>query len=346
MCYPKPGPRCSAHATKKLVQAMVAVKTYRRDLTDSSDYDKYQEVKNLVRKAEEEYDATPAGQRYLKRRIKSDAYSPGLSYKDRLKLGQARREAALKALGREDEGDVKTGHRGSAEEREQLKAFFNSENFFSKEEGQHEVWENNDERIKGMLIACSIWNSKLTPDEQEAFGWYTSDGAGTINSYLNGVELSYDAKYSKKEKDQAIARMDNALAKYKAVKPAIVYRGIDTEAFGLEGRYRDEDGGVKLAQDLEAKYPIGSTFESKGYMSTSFDPSRAARFGDVVMEIKTKHSAPVSNFSSWDIAEREGVMPREHKLKVVGIIKRVYGEEKTYGTGRKEYTVIQLEDAN
>lgn len=325
---------------------MVAVKTYRRDLTDSADYDKYQAVKELVRKAEDEYDATPAGQRYLKRRIKSDAYSPGLSYKDRLKLGQARREAALKALGREDEGDVKTGHRGTTEEREHLKAFFNSETSFSKEDGQHDEWENNDERIKGMLIACSIWNSKLTPDEQEAFGWYTSDGAGTLNSYLNGVELSYDAKYSKKEKDQAIARMDSALAKYKAVKPTIVYRGIDTEALGLEGRYRDDDGGAKLAQALEAKHPIGSTFESKGYMSTSFDPSRAKRFGDVLMEIKTKHSAPVSNFSAWDIAEREGVMPREHKLKVVGIVKRVYGEEKTYGTGRKEYTVIQLEDAS
>lgn len=59
MCYPKPGPRCSAHAKTSLDKAAAA---YQANPDDFAAYEAYQ-------KAQNEYDLTPAGLRTIENQI-------------------------------------------------------------------------------------------------------------------------------------------------------------------------------------------------------------------------------------------------------------------------------------
>lgn len=109
MCYPKPGPRCSAHAEVALSRA----------------YHRYEEVEYSPRvsaaeklalreawtKAELEYDMTPRGQEELQKAINRKMGNPQ-KYIDRLERGKALRALALQQIKEQDKGDqgVHTAH--------------------------------------------------------------------------------------------------------------------------------------------------------------------------------------------------------------------------------------------
>lgn len=100
MCYPKPGPRCSAHAEATLVKKRAAY------LADPN-FDNYA----AMRDAEKEYEITPAGQRFLQDKI--DAETDLESKYDltvRLRYAQEARQEALKAIQAKDSGDVDEDH--------------------------------------------------------------------------------------------------------------------------------------------------------------------------------------------------------------------------------------------
>lgn len=61
MCYPKPGPRCSVHSLKKLRNAQ-----FRLNNADPTEIDKYDDARQKVKEAQEEYFSSPAGIKKLK----------------------------------------------------------------------------------------------------------------------------------------------------------------------------------------------------------------------------------------------------------------------------------------
>lgn len=91
MCYPKPGPRCSAHAKASLKRA---IKTFNKDQTDEN-YAAYQDAKA-------DFYATPAGFAELEKEYKKTKDPKVLEY---LQDRQAHRDRALRAIGvKEEEG--------------------------------------------------------------------------------------------------------------------------------------------------------------------------------------------------------------------------------------------------
>lgn len=103
MCYKKPGPRCSGHARKALRKAQVA---YQKD----TNYDNYV----AMRKAQEEYDLTPAGQKDIAAQMEAEAnFEKRYMLQQRLEHAVKAREEALRAINEADQGDVdQEGHEG------------------------------------------------------------------------------------------------------------------------------------------------------------------------------------------------------------------------------------------
>ena len=66
MCYPKPGPRCSTHALKKLLDAKAELNS-----TDPTDIEKINEAKRKLTLAQEEYFTSPAGIKKLREKAKT-----------------------------------------------------------------------------------------------------------------------------------------------------------------------------------------------------------------------------------------------------------------------------------
>lgn len=97
MCYPKPGPRCSAHAAADLAAARQHLEQLSNDndVSDAALKDAYQrEVK-----AQENFDATPKGMDALRRSIEQDkgAGFQRIQLQTRLLTGIDRRNDALDA---------------------------------------------------------------------------------------------------------------------------------------------------------------------------------------------------------------------------------------------------------
>lgn len=347
MCYPKPGPRCSSHAAKKLLQAELALKNLKGDyLTDTKAYAKYSDLKDKVAEATLEYDATPAGQLYLKRRIDTKQH-PLTEYELRYELGVAHRAAALEAIKAQDLGD--TSHEALEKNNlRSLKAFFKKTSSLLPAGIKREGWKNDSKEVEGMIEESARWMGNLTPEEQEAAAWLTSDGAGAMNSYLLDDETNFSrTKYGDEHIAAQIDHLDSALAKYSSATPVVVYRGISDSMFPEHLKYADlsdDKVRVEYLDVVNEAFGKGSSYSSKAFMSTSYDPSKARGFSEgVILEIKTRKAAPVSNTSAWGVTEREAVFPRNTNLKVVDVLENVpYGKN---AMGEESfYTVIQLED--
>ena len=103
MCYPKPGPRCSAHAEAALKKANVAVK----EATASGDEEASLVACQNLAKAADDFYMTPKGQKYLKEKIKETGDPDGdLFFK--LEYGILAREEALRLANANDIGDNDT----------------------------------------------------------------------------------------------------------------------------------------------------------------------------------------------------------------------------------------------
>lgn len=66
MCYPKPGPRCSTHALKKLLDAKAELNS-----TDPTDLEKINGAKRKLTLAQKEYFTSPAGIKKLREKAKA-----------------------------------------------------------------------------------------------------------------------------------------------------------------------------------------------------------------------------------------------------------------------------------
>lgn len=339
MCYPFPGPRCSSYAARILTEAKIRVRNEPASI----------EAREALDAAQLEYDATPAGMRELKRRIASYQGTAKTEYELRLALGQAKRAERLLLIKAKDRGDIKHS------ERAVLDTMFPDSFHRFAEDHSNEPQIGHDSEIMKQLVADSHqWIDRLNDEEIEAVSWYTSNGSTVINKHLTGNSDEFylndyrdDETAQEFDEREAIAAqehlnylnttvkdLDSALAKGKRQNPIKVYRGVSGDVMKAEG-YTSKDVG-KYVTD---KFPVGGTFISPVFMSSSLEHKRGSGFetSGVLLEVLGKTVGPVSNVSAWGVTEKEYVLPRNlaYKVSAVKTVKDKHGDD---------LFVIQLEE--
>lgn len=352
MCYPKPGPRCSAHARTSLLRAKDRV-------MGASPFDNpehYMKMKEAEKKAKDSFDATPAGQRYLKRRIVQGMDKDG-SYAARLELGKLRREEMLKEF--KDNQTVEDSHSFTEEEEQGIITRFHeaTEHDFPEKGSARVGWDREGGRrsaitpqIEAMVDDSSRWLSSLSADEHEAVSWFTSDGFSAVNSHLQGRELpDYMTKYSTEHVEKTAELLSSAIDKNSSEEPVIVWRGLSMDHFGdAEEKYPDADFREAMLLDAKDRFKVGEEWSPGVPMSTSYDPSAGKSFSTsrVILEIKSKRQAPVCVASAWGVSEREAITHPESRYRVVAVEEnaRFISEGRDGKQVESECLVIQLEE--
>jgi ADP-ribosyltransferase exoenzyme len=335
MCYPKPGPRCSAHAAKKLAEARLLARIER-----SNNYNDFAKYQKLAEDAQKVYDATPAGITELKRRV---AQSKNSVHITRLKLAQETRKQQLEALKRADEGDIK--HSDTFEE-----TSYGINEFLPKNKTRKAL-KDDSEIMKKFLEDSHNWVSQLTTEEIEAVAWFTSDGSTSLNNYVVGQEDRSPFHYSKTYLEKQKKSLESALSKINRSEPVIVYRGVKKETLekllnsSIINKLEDlEDLEDLKTKDIEKVFEKGKTLTSPTFMSASPDPYIATKFSHgVVFEIKSYSAAPAVTLSAWNFAENEMVLPRDKEYKIVNVLQKVNFEKRGDNDSQK-ITVVQLEE--
>lgn len=339
MCYPFPGPRCSSYAALVLTEAKLNARNNPTSI----------EAREALDAAQLEYDATPAGMRELKRRISQYQGSSKTEYELRLDLGQAKRTERLLLIKAKDRGDIK--HKQSKEQDTMFPAAFHQ--FTDDHENEPRI-ELDSNEMKQLIADSHQWVDRLNDEEIEAVSWYTSNGSTVINKHLTG---NSDEFYLKDYRDDETAQefdereasaaqdhlnhlnttvkdLDSALAKGKRQTPIKVYRGVSIDVMKAEG-YTSRDAD-KYVTD---KFPVGGTFISPVFMSSSLEHKRGSGFesSGVLFEVLGKTVGPVSNVSAWGVTEKEYILPRNlaYKVNAVKTVKNKHGDD---------LFVIQLEE--
>lgn len=339
MCYPLPGPRCSSYAALILIEAKIRVRNEPASI----------EARKALDAAQLEYDATPAGMRELKRRINAHEVTAKTEYELRLALGEAKRAERLLLIKAKDRGDIT--HQKTTSQDIMFRDSFHS---FAENYANEPRIENNGEEIKQLIADSHRWIEKLNDQEIEAVSWYTSNGSTVINKHLTGTSAKFYLKdrldnenYKEFDEREAIAAqahveyldstvkdLDSALAKGKRRTPIKVYRGVAAQIIEAEG-YKFENVDKYVAD----KFPVGGTFISPVFMSSSLEYKLGKRFETscVLFEVMGKTVGPVSNVSAWGVNEKEYILPRN----LAYTVKAVKTSTDEYGIDRY---VIQLEE--
>lgn len=352
MCYKHPGPRCTNHARKALVKAEAALRAFHMyDRQPPHDTEEYVVLKQRVEDAQQDFDATPGGQADLRRQISEDRDTYG-ELAMRLELGAARRKEMLAAAKLADRGDF---HEGpvvyASDELDRLPSTF------LPDDQVRPMWAHapNVRELEAAHIEESArWMANLTPEQQEAVRWYTSNGAHVMNSHILGQkDKIFGDQYSKEQIEASIETLDAAFEQYQSDKPRVVYRGLQEWNFPQEIRDLAYKPGFEEALDahLAEKFKTGSTFVSPVHLSASLDPHMGASFErmNVMMEITTTKAPPVSAVSAWGISEREALVRRNTKFRVIGVKKNVAyeaGNRRNPDRAPDMMTVIQLEEVH
>lgn len=332
MCYKAPGPRCSAWAKTKLDEANGVSLNY-------GDEDVYKAQKEAIVKAELDFDATPAGHKYLKMRIAQKMDSTG-EYAERLKNGIALRKMQLAAIKSTDEGD----NFNHGKEAPFHTTVPHHEDMATPRQGwlYGKVAPELEEYDKAADNAMRV----LNPDEKTAVYWATSDGSSYLNSKLakKGTPDAGDDKWTwEKQKNsyvrddykptfvkEKVRALNSAFRNHRLSEPAHLYRGINDCSLPdqiLHYSHSDEESKANALAYLQERYPVGEEVKINEYMSTTADPGTANRFVNyrtpIILEIQTKAAIPVGKMSAWKNAEREYLVNKGGKYKVEGIYEDV-----------------------
>lgn len=342
MCYKSPGPRCSYHAKKKLIAAKKELK----EKGFSGGMELYEQLKDAVEKAQLDFDSTPAGMAEIKLRIERGEDRRG-DMQARLDYCKANREAMLAAIKAEDKGDI-DNHEAIASCKIGTGEF---------EDGTRTSWNersDKEELIKQYTVNGERLAKSLNDEENASLFWYSSDGFSHINAQLheaNGTYVHQDKvrKYPKKKINAAIKSMDTAFEKNRMAEPVVVYRGLNLHNFSEEVNEMETKEGEtyldKYRNHIANEYQEGSIHTFPAYLSTSADPSKARSFAqsNVIMEIKTKSAIALGFISSWE-SEKEMLVQRDRKFKVVSV-KHDIAYDAPKGPGKeKGFTIVQLEE--
>lgn len=179
MCYPKPGPRCSAHAKTSLKQAASKYKSAPSDVTYAA-----------FAKAQDDYDATPEGIKRLKKQVNKQP--DNIAASTRLMNGMARREHALRELKMShDYGDVSVD---GSDKKWKAAAIL---------EAAHTYGEECEQRAKDAGSSYALDTTELAPGgftfAQRSSKLDGSQGQGII-VYANGTDIAAVAKEETKKR--------------------------------------------------------------------------------------------------------------------------------------------------
>lgn len=345
MCYKHPGPRCSAHAAKALTIVKRDARLIFNDPAVQKKYGgSYDAMKEALQKAQDDYDATPAGILELQRRVMGEGYDRG--EKDRLALGILRRKEALQKIGIEDKGDYGDHQDSRLVEEEHEKAV--QREFLAANRVRRAVPHDGEQVTQALVEGSAAWTAHLTPEELESVSWMTSNGFTVMRHHLDGREdpiWGYDT-YSREMIDLNIAHVISAISKAPRLKkPVVIYRGIkgvhifdDADKSAATTTRRPTDFG-----EVVSKFPVGSTVDLGPLpQSATLNPRTAVSFSDeVVLEIKTRTFASPANVSAWNTTEYEVFADPTRKYRVKAVKQNVPYE--TRGENAK-ITVVQLEE--
>lgn len=314
MCYAKPGPRCTAHARADLQRAQ-----------ERWDADPSEKNFKALEEARRIYDSTPGGQKELSAHL---ATQDDDAVRLRIDAGKM-----LRAKQRQDM--LASQSQGFLPERRLRKGI------------------NDPEDAAGLQIAqdlihdASQWRAQLDDDENNAVHWYQLFGHESVTPYLTfgpdspqwkeaqGSRLADDDRAERVAKKN-IALLDSALAKApRSDEPQILYR-----SFRVPGaRHSDTPG--ELRDEYVKSFEPGATISFPSYMSTSVDSdlmiyntNSGRRRPDefIVFEILSNRGVSLHDeerHSSLQSLEREMLLPRDSKMRVVKVIPRT-----TYANSR------------
>lgn len=342
MCYKSPGPRCSAH----VAQALTRIKWEQRNFfkSGSGKYESYEALKEAEQKAQDDYDATPAGILELQRRTKGKRPSP--REVDRLALGILRRKEALAKIGMKDQGDYGT-HDDRLQEDKHERVI--QREFQDGTVTRAPVPHDAEHVVEALVQGSAAWIKKLSPEEIEAVSWMTSNGFAVMRTHADGREhptWGHDV-YSPEMLDENIKHVISAITKAPRLKePVVIYRGIkevhivdDAEKDSVTSGFKEID-----TQVVKDRFPVGSTVNLGPLpASATLNPQTALKFSsDVVLEIKTRTFASPVNVSAWSTTEYETFVDPTRKYRVVAV-----HDDVTYDAGSSRETgirVVQLEE--
>lgn len=198
------------------------------------------------------------------------------------------------------------------------------------------------------------WESDLSSDEKAAFSAYTQGKWQSLNEQLReDIPLS-------PENQQLADLLDAGIAKAGAYKqPVTVYRGIKIGDRAIIGHGAELAGQPKatyeaMVNDLtadwaEQSFPKGSTFEAKGFQSTSFsilpamDASMDKRTAGLMFEIRAKHGAYLDHGKGLSTRDDESelLLPRNTRYRVARVLRKVVFEDDY--ERKAERVVVQVE---
>lgn len=339
MCYTFPGPRCSSYAARILTEAKIRARNEPNSI----------EAREAVDAAQLEYDATPAGMKELKRRISQYQGTAKTEYELRLALGEAKRAERLLLIKAKDRGDIKHKNQVSADI-----MFSDAFHRFADDHNNEPTITHDSAEMEKLVADSHQWITKLNDEEIEAVSWYTSNGSTVINKHLTGnsdefylrdyrddeTAEEFDAREAEAAQNHleylntTVKDLDSALSKGKRKNPIKLYRGVSMDVTRADG-YNTND----VDQYVAEKFPVGGTFISPVFMSSSLEYKKGAGFesSGVLLEIMGKTVGPVSNVSAWGVTEKEYVLPRNlaYKVRAVKTIKDKHGDD---------LFVVQLEE--
>jgi hypothetical protein len=331
MCYPKPGPRCSADAAKRLAKAKHEFRVYyaNHKNDDEMDYNEFDRLKQLRDDAKQEFNITPAGIRALERQV---AEGGGSWAEIKLEKARSDRQHALNQLSKKQQME-------EVHDKASIGSYVYQQCEFTQDGQPLNRIDENGEDMAVMLQESLDWAEHLSDEEIEAMNHYSQGGYADVNGVL--TSKTYKPRGTVESVHETVKHLDSALAKASSNKEVVVYR---------RHFFYDEDGSFAhlSSEELQEKFPVGSVYEPGFFMSTSLDqknipgPDRTnsrnliARF-----EIKTHRGASISATAHQGTNEKEFLLPRDGKYRVVN--NNVQALVNGY-SGEGPVQIIQLEE--
>lgn len=328
MCYPKPGPRCSSHASLKVVEAQ---REYLLVRQKGRNFDDMNKVLKKLEKAREEFSLTPAGLAELKAGADDGSEHDAMRYELCKKL----REEKIKLV-KSKTDNVSDKHKVNSDGH-----YAYENNQLTANNGEVLCVEPSHPDIDNMLKQSMDWAQQLEPEEIAAIRNYTRADYADVNGFLSSN--TYELTRSNKDKvEKSIAHLDSALAKAQE-QPNIVYR--------RHFFYKDDGSFASLSPEvIEQRFAEGSIYEPGFYLSTSMDPQNIESIGTdreetfvAAFEIKTKKAAAIGAIHAGSMQELEFLTARNAKFKVISNSKTIIVNDKKSGE-RTAVNVIQLEE--
>lgn len=322
MCYPKPGPRCSAYAAAAYARA-------HQQVLDAFMTNKKDENIDALRKkrdkAKKEYDITPAGINELKRQIAESTNSWG---EEKLKQLQEERTRRIKAV----KNKKQVTHRSKTTQK-----YVNNKFSTTGEQITPMTYSHPD--LLNSINDSEKWSRDLTDEEISTMAWYSQAGFTDINGELSNPNYEPDTqKYSKDRTNKAIEALDSAFKKYHPNHDGvIVYR--------RHHFYTENGKHASLSvEDIQKQFTPGETYTPPFYLSTSLDPENlpTSNGGVAGLQILTKTGAPVTAISSQGPREYEFIIPRNTKFKIISNNTTMITKDRSGKT--VEINIIQLEE--